>query len=447
MDRPKAVNLLLQKHPELRAYVNHIEKENHVLNEHTKHIEQKMNELREELNQLKQRNKEIEEQLKEIKSYIWKPKNQTDKPKKLGPPKNHEPHNRPIPDKIHRKAKLKLNRCPDCNNTLSKPVRRRKRYVEDITQPEPFNTEYDIPHYYCRNCKKQVSPKPPDVIPKCRFGIRMMLFVTFLKYGIHIPFNKIATLLETSYGISASEGCLVNSITRFADYLGPEFNQIKKEIRKTAYTYKDTTSWRENGKYKVLWDFISEKYVLLLIRDTKAQGIVYQTLGRDYKGVSITDCAREYDYLGWRQQKCWVHFLRYTRKLESREGKYLHKRLKGVYHSAKSGKVPVRTLLKRVDGLCAISFNEKKCVNMTKRLQKNRDSLFTFVEVPGVSDNNNEAERGLRPSVVMRKISGGNRSPKGSRNHEVIMSVMGTWKKQGKEFMDYGYEYIQNHLP
>ena len=396
--------------------------------------------------ELKKRIQELEERVKEITSYIWKPKRQTDEPRKLGPLNNHEPHNRPIPDKIHKKVNLSLPRCPDCNRRLSRPVRWRKRYVEDITQPEPFNTEYLIPHYYCRGCRKQVSPKPPEVIPKCRFGIRLMLLTSFLRYGMLLPFNKIATLLETCYGITASEGCLVDSLTRFAGYLGPEFEQIRQEIRETAYTHIDTTGWRINGRNKVLWDFISEKHMLLLIRGTKAQGIVYQTLGKGYKGVSITDCAREYDYLGWRQQKCWVHFLRYTRKLETREGKYLHKRLKGIYHSARSGKVSAHTLLKRIDRVCAISFAEKKSAAMTKRLQKHRDSLFTFLEVPGVSDNNNAAERGLRPSVVMRKITGGNRSPKGARNHEVIMSVMGTWEKQGKEFMDYGYEYVQRNL-
>ena len=399
------------------------------------------------ISDLQKRIEELEQQVKEIKSYIWKPKNQTDKPRELGPPDNHEPHNRPIPDKIHRKVNLKLARCPDCNGELSKPVRTRRRYVEDIAQPEPFNTEFTIPYYYCPSCRKQVSPKPAEVIPKCRFGIRLMLLTSFLRYGTLLPFNKIADLLETCYGISLSEGCLVDSLTRFAEYLGPEFERIRQEIRETAYTHIDTTGWRINGRNKVLWDFISEKHTLLLVRDTKAQGIVYQTLGRDYKGVSITDCAREYDYLGWRQQKCWSHFLAFTKKLESGEGTYLHKRVKLIYRSARSGKVSAQTLLKRIDRLCAISFTEKKCANMVKRLQKNRDSLFTFLEVPGVSDNNNAAERGLRPSVVMRKITGGNRSPKGARNHEVIMSVMGTWEKRGRNFMDYGYGYVQRNLP
>lgn len=92
------------------------------------------------ISELKERIERLESQLKEVKSYIWKPKRETNAPAKLGPPENHDPHNRPIPDKIHRKVTLSLPACPHCNGRLSKPVRRRKRYVEDITQPEPFNT-------------------------------------------------------------------------------------------------------------------------------------------------------------------------------------------------------------------------------------------------------------------------------------------------------------------
>jgi len=46
----------------------------------------------------------------------------------------------------------------------------------------------------------------------------------------------------------------------------------------------------------------------------------------------------------------------------------------------------------------------------------------------------------------MRKITGGNRSEKGARNHEVIMSVMGTWKKQGLDFFEEGTGILQGGL-
>ena len=405
-----------------------------------------ISELRAENEKLRKRIEQLEEQVKEIKSWIWKPKKQTNNPNKLGPPRNHKPNNRPMPDKIHKKIRLPLHKCPDCGHKLSRLVRVRKRYVGDIRPPEPINTEYHIPYYWCKHCRKQVSPKPADVIPNCRFGIKLMLLITFFRYGISLPLNKIATLLGTCYSISISEGCLVDSITRFAEHVGPEFERIKQDIRKAASTHIDTTSWRINGQNKVLWDFISEKHMLLLVRDTKAQGIVYQTLGTDYKGISITDCASEYQYLGWEQQKCWVHLLRYTRKLESRAGKKLHNRLKALLELARSGKAGKRALLSRLDRITRTNTKDEKCINIIKRVVKYRDCWFTFVGNEHVSYNNNAAESGLRPSVVMRKITGGNRSDKGARNHEVIMSVMGTWDKQGNDFLDYGMEYITNRL-
>jgi len=40
-------------------------------------------------------------------------------------------------------------------------------------------------------------------------------------------------------------------------------------------------------------------------------------------------------------------------------------------------------------------------------------------------------------------ITGGNRSPTGAHNHEVMMSVMGTWDKQDKDFFEEGLKALQ----
>jgi transposase len=273
-----------------------------------------------------------------------------------------------------------------------------------------------------------------------------MLLVTFLRYGMLLPFNKIAKELDIVYGIDISEGCLVDSIARFTEYLGPEFERIKREVKNMAVVYKDWTGWRMNGKTVWLWDFIGDRAALLIIRRGRGKKVIREVLGNDYGGVSVSDCMPPARYLEWRQQKCWVHFLRYTRNLDGAEGKLLHARLRHIHEMAKSGRFSVSSLLDRIESLKSIGLTEKKCVTMLNRLEKYRDSLFTFVDHPEVSDNNNEAERGLRQSVVMRKITGGNRSDKGARNHEVIMSVMQTWDKQGLDFFEQGMEIIQQNL-
>ena len=436
MDRPDEVNGLLQRYPHLRAYINWLERENIELRSNNKELMLKI----EELEQL------IKETNKTVRSILFKSNNQIDEPKKLGPPNNHRPNNRPIPDKIHRKLRLSMKQCPDCGNKLSRPVRTRKRYVEDIRPPEPMNTEYQIPYYWCTHCKRQVTPKPADVIPKCRFGIRMMLLITFLRYGLSLPLNKIATELEIAYGMGVSEGCMVDSIHRFAEFAGPEFEHIKQEVKQLAVVHTDWTGWRINGKNTTLWDFVSREYSLLLIRDDRSRDVVEEVLGEGYNGIVVSDCMPATAGLNCRQQKCWVHFLRYTRELESAQGRLLHTRLKHIHELALSGNLSVDRLLERIGSLKKIGFTEKKCIRMVNRLDKYRDSLFVFVEIPEVPDNNNEAESGLRPSVVMRKITGGNRSEKGARNHEVIMSVMNTWNKQNRDFFEEGMRVVRENL-
>ena len=66
-----------------------------------------------------------------------------------------------------------------------------------------------------------------------------------------------------------------------------------------------------------------------------------------------------------------------------------------------------------------------------KRLIKHHKELLTFLEHPEIEPTNNRAERQLRPNVIMRKITFGNRSQTGAKNHQVIMSILETANLNG----------------
>jgi transposase len=50
----------------------------------------------------------------------------------------------------------------------------------------------------------------------------------------------------------------------------------------------------------------------------------------------------------------------------------------------------------------------------------------------GYLPTNNQAERSLRPVVIMRKVIQGTRSDKGMENHTVLRSLLETPKRQDK---------------
>ncbi len=56
---------------------------------------------------------------------------------------------------------------------------------------------------------------------------------------------------------------------------------------------------------------------------------------------------------------------------------------------------------------------------------------FLFVRVDRVPADNNLAERSLRPILVIRKVSGGMRSPAGSKTRMALASLFATWRARG----------------
>lgn len=60
---------------------------------------------------------------------------------------------------------------------------------------------------------------------------------------------------------------------------------------------------------------------------------------------------------------------------------------------------------------------------LAKRLERYRDSLFTFLDRPEADWTNNFAERHIRPAVILRRTRRCNRSEKGAATQAVLMSV------------------------
>ncbi len=79
-----------------------------------------------------------------------------------------------------------------------------------------------------------------------------------------------------------------------------------------------------------------------------------------------------------------------------------------------------------LDQMVELPIENHDAEKLRKRLVTHRDANFTFLQYNEVEPDNNRAERALRPSVVMRKITCGNNSETGARNHEILMSLVET---------------------
>ena len=179
---------------------------------------------------------------------------------------------------------------------------------------------------------------------------------------------------------------------------------------------------------------------------SRGSKVVEDILGKKYGGVLISDFLAAYNRIESKKQKCIVHLKRDILKAKERYCddmsilRYIN-RLKELIDSAIflkedyiEGKISKKDYTKKrkniVEELKDFSFPSPQkgiLTTLAKRLKKHGDSLFTFLhhDVPW---HNNHAEQQIRPHVLLRKITFGNRSKKGIVNHSIISSIIQTAK-------------------
>ena len=93
-----------------------------------------------------------------------------------------------------------------------------------------------------------------------------------------------------------------------------------------------------------------------------------------------------------------------------------------MHRSCQNG---LRSLVKR-------SVTDGTVATLLGKIEGGIDHWLTFIGEPAVSPTNNAAENALREPVVLRKIIGTLRNDRGMFVHETILSLLATWRQQGR---------------
>jgi transposase len=431
--------------------------------------------LKEENRQLKEENKKLREELASLRTTVSAvvarsigAKADSSNNKKSVPPgrKNgHEGKSRRKPKHIDARIELDQPTCPKCGGQLSKdPTDEYTRVVEDIVPARLVVTEYVIKRRYCKRCGRQVSPSIPNMVDGGsnheRFGLRLMLLIVSLKL-LGLSYAKIGSLFELLFGLDVTDAAIEHSVMKIAEAFGPRYEELKSDIRKEKSLNGDETSWRIKGKNHWLWVFVGKWSVIYEIDQSRGKTAPLNVLGNDYQGTVISDSWPAWNYAGRKHQRCLQHYRRdigdtLTYKSPGIEFLSFAKKLRRILNdSIKVGRTvkTKRDRLKakkrferRIEELIESMQEEKNCKRFIKRLRREKMMLFTFLEEKkGVLDwNNNAAERAIRPSVVIRKITYGNRSILGANAHKVLMSIRETCNLRGLNFYDYALDYLQD---
>ena len=164
----------------------------------------------------------------------------------------------------------------------------------------------------------------------------------------------------------------------------------------------------------------------------------------------VSDFWAAYDAVGRLHQKCWPHLLRelkgvddgtenggdwpdFARRLRRLYGDAIRLTAARDHLSADAYGLRHAKLQARMLALALTEWTNPHARRLAKRLLKYGEYLLTFVEFAGVPADNNQAEREVRPAVLMRKASYGNQSERGAATRAVLMTVYRTLKRRGHD--------------
>lgn len=426
-----------------------------------------------ELNEYKQKLKVVESEVTALKAaefvgsvapFRIDEKKRSQTPKRPGRKPGHPGAWRqsPLPSAHDEHIEVPLALCPDCGHDLDVS---RQRAIEQTIIEVPIVVPRIIRlrtyRNQCVHCNQQVSSHHPLQVSTAtgaagtHLGPRALGLAATLNKDVKLTMRKSTQVLNQLLGLKLSPGGLSQALDRVADQLKGDYEQTLETLRASEVIHTDETGWWVGGGGYTLWVYTNQESTYYRVVNSRSRATAKAILGDAFKGVLVSDCLSIYDGIDGVQQKCYAHHLKALSKaLKSQAGQgsaYLLE-LRALLHTA--------LLLKRLQE--GLSDEQRQTLRQSletrfeqmlsasrpaddqgqqeekvrKRLRKQQDHLFTFLDYPAVDATNNLAERQLRPAVISRKLSCGNKTEKGASTWEILASLAATSQQRGDSFTE-----------
>jgi transposase len=371
--------------------------------------------------------------------------------KKSGRSKGHPGNYRPKPTRIDEEVEVKLDCCPGCSGPVKnlQPV---EQFIQEIPPVSVHTTRLLTYRGNCSKCGKVSSTHPLQVshavgAAGTHLGPNAITSSLKLMFEFGLSKRKASAVLHQLTGLEVSPSGLVQLSYRMKDKLEPDFEQLQQQVKQSPVVYCDETSWYVGQPGHWLWVFSTPTHTLYLAEPSRSSEVVHKALGKDYKGVVVSDCYVVYDKASEVQQKCYAHHLRAISKAQElrKESQYLQK-LQSLLKTAmqleklkqqlsqQQWKQSLQQLEKEADHLLSQTRADQVEEQVANRLRKQQKHLFTFLYYEQVDATNNRAERMIRPAVISRKVSCGNKTHKGKEAWQCHTSLIVSHKQQQKDF-------------
>src|SRR3954468_1093656 len=347
------------------------------------------------------------------------------------------------PDEI---VTARPSRCAHCQAALDEADQALAARFDKVDLPmvTPVVTRVERYAGHCHCCGgTTLAPLPEGLEPGTPFSGNIVALAMYLRFVHHVSYRRLSRLLLELFGLAISEGALDAAFRRGKPRFDAETSAILARLRCARVVCSDETGVRIDGQNGWNWVFQNDEVVIHVIRHSRGASVVAEVMAGHRPAIWVSDLysAQRGHAAAW--QICLAHQLRDCRyAVEAGDAVFaprrkalllravvLARRHRGLAESTR--REYRRRLEHALDAVMALAPTNRHGQRLRKRYGKLREHLFTFLDHPEVTADNNGSERELRPTATYRKVTGGFRSAWGADLYAAVRSVIGTAARRG----------------
>ena len=341
--------------------------------------------------------------------------------------------------------------CRRCHATRFWPYRGRSHVVYDLKFSrrgiKRWAVRYRYSMYVCSECRAEITIYSRG----SPYGPYLRAFVVYLLIELRLSNQKAAEHASLLFDLpltKSNANCIKSDMAQ--KYM-PTYQGILRQIAKGAMVHADETKGVVKGGGHYIWVFANLTTIAYVYAESR-EAVILEDLLDGFSGVLISDFYAAYDSVPCAQQKCLIHLMRdinedlhrnpfddELKEIARRFGALLREIVETIdMHGLKTrhlGKHK-RSAERFIEHVVAMECATEVGLALKKRIEKNRDKLFTFLDYDSVPWNNNNAEHAVRAFTRLRNVINTS-TPKGTREYATLLSIQQTLRYRGMGFLEF----------
>ena len=312
-------------------------------------------------------------------------------------------------------------------------------------------TRHILLRYRCKSWTKTFFDRTTSG-STCKYGRNLLAYTMYLNIELRLPQRHVDASVGKLFGLHIPDGTTNQFKSAAANTYRCVYNDLLRKLCTGSLLHVDETSVSVKGRNGYVWILASMDQVAYFFTPTREGGTI-QAMLKGFSGVLVSDFYAAYDAIECPQQKCLIHFIR---DLNDDLLKHPYdddlKRLVGAFAGLVKPMIETvdrRGLKKRflrkhrifVDrfykGLTGGYGAGEPAREITERLQKNRNTMFTFLDFDDIPWNNNNAEHAVKAFATLRRVIDGSTGEEGLRNYLILLSLCETCKYKNVDFLHF----------